>query len=68
MWKEMWDVMFGRDKETSNRDLKADDCSVTSQAEPVEEHMSRAEWLAEEEEAVTENTPDPLLDVTDYED
>lgn len=37
------------------------------QPDPVEEHMSRAEWLAEEEEAVTENTPDPLHDVTDDE-
>lgn len=30
--------------------------------EPMEEHMSRAEWLAAEEEAVTYRSPDPLAD------
>ncbi len=30
--------------------------------EPMEEHMSRAEWLADVEEAVTPRTPDPLAE------
>jgi hypothetical protein len=29
---------------------------------PVEEEMSRAEWLADVEEAVTYRTPDPLAE------
>jgi hypothetical protein len=36
--------------------------SKQSKERPVEEEMSRAEWLADVEEAVTSRTPDPLAE------
>lgn len=34
----------------------------SSREEPIEEHMSPAEWLADVEVAVTYRTPDPLAE------
>ena len=45
-----------------NKSLHQPVINVSSQDEPVEEHMSRAEWLADVEVPVTYRTPDPLAE------
>lgn len=48
-------------KNTQNKTtLRSSSNNEDDYGEPIEEHMSRAEWLADVEVAVTSATPDPL--------